>query len=68
MVIEKKLAEEIVATLKHCLSGQGTGDFDLGQLGGNRLPTGRKASDVLCDLETALFVVTEGRVEEVSAS
>jgi len=54
MVIEKKLAEEMVAALKHCLSGQGTGDFDLGQFSGNRLPTGRKASEVLRDLEAAL--------------
>jgi hypothetical protein len=54
MVIEKKLAEEMVAALKHCLSGQETGDFDLGQLCGNRLPTGRMASDVLRDLEAAL--------------
>jgi len=51
MEIDKKLAEEIVTALKHCLSGQGTGDFDLGQFGGNRLPTGRMASHVLRDLE-----------------
>jgi hypothetical protein len=54
MVIEKKLPEAMVVALKHCLSGQGTGDFDLGQFGGNRSPTGRRASNVLRDVEAAL--------------